>query len=315
MDINQSNKYRYFFVGLIGIWIYLLPELLLRGNGIFLVHDNIEGLSNVRVFCKYLSVFYPSSLIREVMNGIPSFCLGNAISIIILPFLFLKPLSAYLVSDFLLHTVAFVGMYLLLQKHYLLKTVDKTSMGIVSGVSFCFAILPFFTLFGISIAGQPLLLYAIINIYQKKYSLYDYIIFSFFPFYSLLALSGFAILFCLGAFVIFILIRNRKPHWPLIYAFIALIAGYAIANFELIYIQLFSKSFVSHRTDWDVFYKAFSFYGMLYEGIKEFIFGFYHAASLHLPILLPVSILLCILFLRNKATVLIHAPPVKILLF
>ena len=66
---------------------------------------------------------------------------------------------------------------------------------LISILSLSYATLPFFTNGFLTIAGQPILLYCLLNIFNKKSSAFDWIVVALFPFFSCLVLGNFFFLF------------------------------------------------------------------------------------------------------------------------
>src|SRR5690606_17505201 len=94
--------------------------------------------------------FSPDAAIANVMNGIPRAAYPSAMSVPTLLFFAFEPHTAYIVNHALVHTIAFAGMVLLLKRHFLPEPHDTY---IVIGVAACFFLVPFYTTFGLSVAG------------------------------------------------------------------------------------------------------------------------------------------------------------------
>ena len=107
------------------------------------------------------------------MNGLARHCFTSGLDVITWLLLLFEPFTAYVLNELFIRLIAFVGMYLLLKHHFLDREKDAL---IIFGVSLCFSFLPFYSMFGLSVAGQPLLLYAFLNLRRQKQSIVDFLV-------------------------------------------------------------------------------------------------------------------------------------------
>lgn len=84
--------------------------------------------------------FHADGSIPQIMNGMPRACLTNALDISNLLFLILPPFPAYLLNYLFVHTIAFVGMFILLRSY-----CPCNGSLINAGISFAFGVLPFYS--------------------------------------------------------------------------------------------------------------------------------------------------------------------------
>jgi hypothetical protein len=133
--------------------------------------------------------------VPNVMGGIPRATLGSDFNLLVLATKLLGPFTAFALSDFVVHFVAFFGMYLLLSK-WLLKT---GSLAIVVSVALLFALVPQYPYYGIGIAGQPLLIYSFLNIKHRRSRKLDWLIVGLFPFYSVFTQIGVFLIGVIGS--------------------------------------------------------------------------------------------------------------------
>ena len=267
------------------IIFFLLPRLILGPDSYLNIHDNLDGAKGPGL----------SFILGESSGILP----GIPLNIPALLEYFFNPLSAYIINGVIVHIVAFIGFFILLNRHIL---PDKEKIFINFGVSLCFAFLPFCTNYGISIAGLPLIFYAFLNLRNNDVSLTDYIIIILFPFYSYLPLTGIFILAVLGLVFAADVLSTRKVNGHFFLGLVLLTLFYSVSEINLIYNAFFSKSFISHRSAWNPFSPMFinSFSDSVLEIFKNFTIGQFHAASLHTPILILSVILLFITKDRKK---------------
>jgi len=292
------KEHRYLIAALIVIALYLTPLYGLGENAPTLVHDNLD--SNVGWFTTLANsgqLFGPMDVtIPQVMNGIPRNSFGSEFNVIQWLYLFFEPYTAYITNLTLMHLVAFVGMYLLLSRRIL---PGEDSRFIAIGVSLAFALLPFWPSGGLSVAGMPLLLYAFLNIRGGHWSLIDWAIVGFMPFYSSFALTGFFVLVALSTLWLYDLTVTRRLNPTFFLAIGLLCLVYCFVEYRLIFSMFIDTGYVSHRME---FVKIPTDFGSaLKTGVVNFFFGQYHAASLHTYFIgLSVAIATLILLINKK---------------
>jgi hypothetical protein len=258
----------------------MVPYFLFGENISIKVHDNLDSEFLYRVILARRGALLcdTKGLVYQIMNGLPRFCLPSPLNIVLFWFLLFPPFYAYIINELVIRLIAFIGMRLLLRTHFLKEYDDKFY---ILAASFCFALLPYYSIYGLSIAGQPLILYAFYNLLKRRQRAINFIIIIIFPFYSSLVLVGLFILFALSVIFIVDLIRNRKVNYVFFIALSIMTFCYCVSESMLIYRMLFDSSFISHRTEWrDVFSGGF-----VANVIWMILFGQYHAASLHFMII------------------------------
>lgn len=233
--------------GLIFSGILMLPYLLLRTGSIVTYHDQLDGeLINYILTAKHL--FSGIDIYPEIMNGLPSTGAVPPAPLFVLLYVFLKPFSAFLLSQWIVYITGFLGMYLLIHK--------LTSQHFVAGVTaVVFMLLPFYPVYGLCIPGQPLLLYSILCLYrqERRKTLYLALILLY-SLSSSLVLVGFACLLTLGTAALILTVRaiykKARMPWSLWLALAILLAGYLTCNLALIRQVLFpALEEVSHKTE------------------------------------------------------------------
>lgn len=281
--------------------IYLLPMILLGQNAIVPVHDSLDAdLAWYKVLATSGAIFDKSAIITPIMNGIPRPFFTSSWNVNIWLYYFFAPFTAYLLNYLLVHIIAFIGAYLLLKKHFVR---DEAQYGICIGVAFCFAILPFYTIFGLSVAGQPLLLYAFLNLLLDRPKASDYLLITFFPFYSSFFFVGAFAIMVLGLVAAVVSLQKKQWHLPFWLGLGLLLINYLIVEWNLLEATFIRQTFVSNRTDWIHFSHVYSdsFRQAVGATVSNFVNGQYHTASLQRWILLLVVPLTAVAsFLQKK---------------
>jgi hypothetical protein len=287
------------------LWVFccllvlsLLPILIFQQHSYINIHDNLDGEVPVRVaLVNSGSLFNYQGKIDQIMNGLPRSAISTGLNSLMLLFNFFPPFTAYMINYLLVHIIAFIGMYLLLRKHIL-----KDDNLIASGVAFCFSFLPFYSIFGLSIAGLPILLYSFLNIRSNNRLINSFLIISLFPFFSSLVLIGLFILVILGVWVLIDTLK-RRLNIKFFLAIFLLGVLYLITEWNLIYSVFDHTQFISHRTDWINWlgYTSISFLRAIKLSLQNFISGQYHAVSLHkfILFLLPLTLVIGLITHQN----------------
>lgn len=293
----ENNHLRIFSLLL---FFSLLPIVISQGKSYITIHDNLDSEIPIRVvLARSGTMFADQGEVEQIMNGLPRNTMPSGMNVVMLLFWLFPPLTAYIINYILVHVIAFIGMYLLLRVH-----VIKEDNLITSGVAFCFSFLPFYTIYGLSIAGLPLLLYAILDIRNQKKFVTGYLLILFFPLYSSLIYVGIFILISLVIWLVIDLFR-KKPVRSFLIAILLLGASYGFVEHSLILSQLELGGFLSHRSEWSSWasQKSVTLSEALELSLSNFSYGQYHAVSLHsfiLAILVPVTLIYMLISRRQS---------------
>ena len=231
--------------------LYFLPFLVLSDEIYIHVHDNLDSIF---LYAHHLAnsghIFNLKSdiIFENVMNGLPASYLPSSLFTVLLFWLF-GSLAGYIINDIMVHSIGFIGMFILLKKFFIPEPQKRY---IIVVISLLFALIPFETMFGASVSGQPMLLYAFLNILNKKPESMNYILILLFPFYSWLALSGIFIVISLIMILIVDAIKNKKINSYFFWGIFIFIVSYCVVEYSMLYDFLFRKSFILHRSEWDL---------------------------------------------------------------
>lgn len=133
--------------------------------------------------------------VPQIFNGLPRNSMVSSLSIFAWFFMFMDPLPAYIVTEAIARLVGYVGMFLLLRKH----VFGNSQNLLCHGVALVFSLMPFLNALYLTIMGQPLLWYALLNLRQSRGSVQSWLILLLFPFCSILAVGGFAVVIAMAA--------------------------------------------------------------------------------------------------------------------
>ncbi len=274
--MDSANKLVY--IALAVICLYLLPFFILGENSAILIHDTLDDwVVRVKVLAESGQVFAPlDATVEQIMNGIPRNTLASEFNLFLLLNTFFGTFNAYVILVALMHFVAFAGMYLLLKNHFLR---DKKHRLLVVGIALAFALLPFNLNRMLGIAAQPLALYAILNIRAQQSSKKDWLIVLLFPLLSSFTRASFFFLAGIALLWLYDTFKARKVNYRVFIALALMTLISVLVEYRLVFNMFLDSSYVSHRVEFKG-YPTDSI-RVLGRSARTFIFGIYHAASLH----------------------------------
>ncbi len=243
------------FAFITGLLIIIIPYLIwfiLGEHSYVLIHDNLDAcFVEITKMLKEKAVF-TFDLKQEVpgiMNGLPRYVFRSGLYFTFLIFSLLPAIYAYITNHLIVHIVGYIGMFLLLKRYFI-----KNNHWLNVAISLCFGCLSYYhLLFGISVSGQPLLLFTFLNLLNNRQKWFDWLIICLFPFYSFL-------LFTLPFFIPFLLalgfgyyyISKKISINYIIGIFLICIINLLI-EYPLIYSNLFANEYISHRAEYNLF--------------------------------------------------------------
>ncbi len=270
-----------------------------RGEGSRLpIMDGLDSYLPAHAILARGDVFFghADAVFQPILGGIPRGCLPSETRILLILYRFLSAFQAYVVTEAILRVVALLGMVLLLRRHVLPKALAV----VIFGASLCFALLPFYVHADLSVAGQPLLAYALLNLWQRDKSLHNWLIIALFPFMSSLAFVGFAIPPLVAVWIAGDFLATRKFPWPLFLALVLLTAGYCATEYRLLLQLAAGGGFVSHRAEFG--HEGVGLRLALSRAASDLVAGDGTAPSLQNAVIAPAAILglVCALVLARR---------------
>jgi hypothetical protein len=252
MCINKNfmsafNKFLVVLTGTVCLLTYFIPYFLMGERTSIRVFDNLDGelLYKILASRKVYWLNY-QTVIPEIMNGLPRFCITSGLNYTTLIFALFPPFIAYIVNDFTVRLIGFVGMYALLSKHIVYSFKAKINV-IALLISCAYVFIPFFTIYGLTELGQPLVLFAFSNLLKGEKSILNYIWISLFPFFSSFVLSGFFVGIALGIIWLIFCAKHRQFLQRPLFALLVYIIVCLIVEYNLIVPIL--QGFHSHREE------------------------------------------------------------------
>jgi hypothetical protein len=263
--------------------------MVLLGTGVNMtIHDHLDGaFVRLKILAESGLIFAPlDATIPNIMNGAPRVSFGSEFNVLLWLVYFFGLYPAYVLNQIIIRFIAFIGMYLLLQKHVLAWEKNEV---VSAGSALAFACLPFYAHFGLSVAGQPFVFYAFLNIRQHDMNLKNWLIIALVPFYSIFGISNLFLLCAMGGLLFYDWLGQKTFSTKFACAIAFMFGVSLIVDYRLVLSVLFSSiGFVSHRTEF-VYDMTGTWVNAIKDAKDNFIFGQGHAASLHHMLILPAA--------------------------
>lgn len=276
-------------LGIIAVIIFLIPYIIQGADSTYIMHDQFDG-EVLAFICQARDIGL--SNFPEFMNGAAKTSLTMPSPGFLILYLLFNSSTAFLIQYITVALIAFLGMYLLA------KEVTGNQY-IASVAAVAFACLPSYTVYGFGVMGQPLLFYALIQLWQGRKRYISYFIIALFSIFSSLIVIGFADCGILLVCLICTYIKKKeskikKYFWI---AMIEMCGLYIVMTGKLLY-QIFFATEAVHKEE--LVAQASPFISSFTDILVN---GYYHAASIHKIILftsLFVLIVVFILLIMNR---------------
>lgn len=277
------------------LFLLLFSPYLIKGKNVHIeIHDTLDAVNEVGIFNKTFDGYFftPPKADNKTMPGVHPIFFVQPLSIDRLFYALFGFFWGFVVNEGVYRILAFIGMYLLL------KRFDR--IGGVPGVlralmAFTFAALPFFPLFNATVAGIPFLILLFVTVYDPATTPSRrkllYLALFVFSFYASLVHCGIFFLALLFPVIVFLWFK-KKAVAPLLIGAAVLTAGWVISNYSM-FLMKFMEQIPTTREEM----KASALYGTgVWDILKStwnmYLHSGFHARSLHVPFLLPVSVLM-----------------------
>jgi hypothetical protein len=270
----------------LGALVAFLAATYARGADSYVrVNDHLDGIVPLyRVLAETLPVLGGlHDRVDAIFGGLPRNSMPSTLHPGVLLYYVLPPFWAHVANEAAMRLVAFAGMAWLLRRHLL----PEAPPPVRHGASLAFALLPFLPMAYLGIAGQPLLLGALLNLRNGRAGVGSWLALALFAVYSSLVFVGIFVLLGVGLLALYDLWRNRRVPVRLVAAGGLLAVLWAGSEYRLLYQTLFDADHVSHRSE---FVRAHgSLLQAAFAAWRTFFLDHHHAPSLQLPFLLPAT--------------------------
>lgn len=257
---TSSTEKTYLLIAVGLLVLYIFPYIWLGEGAHLTIHDNLDSDFLYLYLLKITNTafnFDLNTIIPNMMSsgpdsatsfsGIPRSAFRTGLNFEVLSFYLLPPYSAQVVNFTAVHGIGFLGMYLLLKKHVLPETHWALTR---VAIALLFALVPCYIVHGASVTGQPLLLFAFLNLLKKQDRSSDWLIIVLFPFYSFFVWAGLFICIALGILGVVAMRLSRQVNWGYIVGLLLLSVLYIGSEWELIY-GFINQTYISQRVEFD----------------------------------------------------------------
>jgi len=290
----DSPRVVFSFVALMFL-LYLSPYVI-KGWDVWINQfDNLDQLSYIGIFDGgFRGQFFPT-------NDMPEYYLPGMepifrVSILSVQKLFwqLGFFPGYVVNEMMYRILGFIGFYLLLRRLFM----RELPRALPALLALAYAFLPFWPQGGLSIAGLPLLAWALVLLWRREKVLWAYMVVVLYTLYSSFFLTGVFVLTVLFL-VIIALAARRAPFRRLIFALALMTLLYVAVNYSF-FVIAFVEKIPTNRSEIQLTSKSLSaaFHGFF---LPFFTQSHLHAPSYHQYLLLPVSVLGLLGLWRGRA--------------
>lgn len=284
LTTKSTKETKLFLAALVLILLYVSPLFLLGQNAHIRVHDNLDSnIAWYQVLTRSGELFGSlKAVIPQVINGLPRGAYGTEFSGILWLHALLPSMAAYAVSQIITRLIAFLGMYVLVRKHFI---PAEDGGWIRVGVALAFALTPFWPSGMLSTLGQPLALWAFMNIRRGERSWRNWLVLILLPVYSSFVLGFFFFLTAMG--ILWLRDLIKKKIWnPVFLGSIALMTGlYLAIEYRLLLGLVFAEAPTSRSDFAD---STLDFGHSFLLALVNFVFGHSHVLTMHTMVVLPV---------------------------
>ena len=291
--INNRFSRKFYYGFLIWTLTFFLPYIILGKGSYIRIHDTLEGeLVWLHILRKSGMMYSLSNdnILENIMHGLPRNVLPSGFTVIANLCNLFDIFYGYILGHYLFKSIGLISFYLFIKRYMTLNYINE--FGIVF-VCLLLSSIQFFTPFGISIMGIPLLAYGFARLYYQEDFGKTAIIFFLFPFFSSFVWSGIEIIILFNLYLVYLFIKKHDDFRKWLAAWIAFILGTVLANIQFIYGMLFLKNFRSHRIE----YYQFNDVPNIKASLTEF-FSFFFSTHYHVSIF--VSTLIFVVFLITQ---------------
>ena len=285
------------------------------------VHDNMDLFIAQFAMLRNTGTFFSHGVSAPFLGGVSRDVLPGEASLYTVLYMIFSPFTAYIVGYVLKIVIAVFSCVLLFvdftilsgekidsffeRTRFCLKEEYAPELNLAVGAGFLYGVLNLFPAFGISFASIPLIVYLLRRIYLTEKSddpkrvrkMAEYVVLIFcYPFVSYFSYFGFFILGYLFIGIIWMWIRDKKPSFGLIAGLVVLSVGFAVFEYRLFGMMLFSDVTTIRDTMVQSFVPASEVPGLI---LDVFVNGMMHAEDCHKYFVMPVC-LLYLIFLNGR---------------
>jgi len=302
---NSTNK----LISNSKVWMILSASVLLLylyplfdiSHLYVLEFDNLD--SNIvwnKIIAESGKIFASNhEIIPNMMSGLPRSSYGSEFSILLwLYYLFPTPV-AYAINEATIHIVAFFSALIFLKRYMILDSLQNSTI-ILYISSLFFALLPFWSGAGLTIAILPLVTYSLLNIKLNRDTKWDWILLVLLPLYSSFIFFFIFYILMASIWLIYDSLKYMKINMRLLSALILMGAIFLLNQYRVLSAMFFHEGFTSHRIEFDIFFQD----SMLeaYRKAHTFFLNGHpdHLLGTQMPYIIPIVLIGMLLSISKK---------------
>lgn len=278
--------------------VHLLPRVLLGQDSVVTIHDNLDSDFAYRVvIAQEGRMWNAHAWIPELLGGLPRSVYPSPAKLSSLLFWAFPPFTAYVLLALAVRAIAFLGMHALLRDH--LPTPPRPANALL--VAATFATLPFYVIYDASIAGQPMVAWALMNLARQRRWRASLLVLVSFGFVSVLPTSGAFVVAAALVAASCVALATRRFDRLLALGIATLIFGCVLSDPWFIATVL-HPPYGSQRSAWLApgSSNVLDWSRVLHYAGHTFLYGRYHSSSVHTPILALTVLTVCIELWRRR---------------
>lgn len=281
--------------------LFLSPLFILGEDAHIRVHDNLDSnIAWYKVLKESGQLFGGiDAKIAQVQNGqLSRNAYGTEWSGIVWLHALFPSMVAYALSQTITRVFAFIGMYLLLKRHFV---KEQEAWPITIGVALAFALTPFWPSGMLSTLGHPLALWAFLNIRAGDCSWKNWLTLILLPFYASIVLGFLFFLAAMAGLWLWDVLMKRRVNWTFLLAIGVMSATFLLVDYRLVASMLVDHE-PTHRSEF--ISSRHPFWRSVKLTFKNYVLGHYHVMTVHTFVILPLSVAaLVAIFLRKSPEV------------
>lgn len=279
--IRMVDQAPLWWTGILFLVITFLPYVVLKEGSVFEIHDQLdETIMTYVLNARHL--FDGSEIFPELLGGVNKSGMQPSAMLFIPLYRILPAFWAFVVQYLIVSAAGYWGMYACA------KQLTGSSILSVAAAG-CFALLPIQPIYGLSVFGVPMLLYAFLCLWKEEKTLRSFALILFFGLTTHLVLIGYVVLSFWALAVCWQLV-HKKISRKVLGGFFFLTGIYVVVNYRL-FLEFFlgNSAYISHREEHMNMGEA---QGILKTIWRVFLNSFQHADAYHLYLILPIVLLL-----------------------
>lgn len=297
-----------FLTGLLGLFLFFLPYLILGQDSVWPVNEYLELVVPwYKLLIEQKALFSPNHTpITGMLDQLPRGVFASEFFFKTWLFYLFQPFTAILLNKIIIHLIAYLSMF-----HGLSRLpsswINPRFIGLYALV---WATFPFWPESGIATAALPTIFYVFFRLDSgAPLKASDTLIIFGYTFYTLLHLQGLFVGIAIATFGLIRWIQTgqiKKSYWLAFVLFTGLSCLFNYRHFLLFFLD--PQGFVPHRIEYDS-YSFTGFHTAYFPALWQYLrSGILHSTAIP-PVLFPLSLFLLIIGLSAKQ---IKSPPFRI---